>query len=65
MLVDTITPRFCDTDALGHISNTTLPVWFEGARDPIFRWFTPDLDPQKLASDAGQIRDSVPGRAVL
>lgn len=42
-----ITPRFCDTDALGHINNNNAPVWFEGARDPIFRLFTPDLDPQK------------------
>ena len=28
----TITPRFSETDMLGHISNTTLPIWFEGAR---------------------------------
>ena len=37
-------PRFSDTDALGHINNTMVPVWFEGARDPIFRWFSPELD---------------------
>lgn len=37
-------PRFSDTDALGHINNTMVPVWFEGARDDIFKWFTPDLD---------------------
>ncbi len=30
-----ITPRFCDTDALGHINNNNAPVWFEGARDSI------------------------------
>ena len=42
-----ITPRFCDTDALGHISNTIIPCWFEGARDPIFRLFSADLDPKK------------------
>ena len=40
-------PRFSDTDALGHINNTMVPVWFEGARDEIFRWFTPDLDLKK------------------
>ena len=33
----TIEPRFCETDALGHISNTTLPIWFESARGPLFR----------------------------
>ncbi len=41
---ESITPRFSDTDALGHINNTMVPIWFEGAREPIFRWFTPDLD---------------------
>ncbi len=40
----TFKPRFSDTDALGHINNTMVPVWFEGARDDIFKWFTPDLD---------------------
>ncbi|MEW6990485.1 acyl-CoA thioesterase [Colwelliaceae bacterium 6441] len=40
-------PRFSDTDALGHINNTMVPVWFEGARDEVFRWFTPDLDLSK------------------
>lgn len=42
-----ITPRFSDTDGLGHINNTTAPIWFEGAREPIFRLFTPDLDLKK------------------
>lgn len=37
-------PRFSDTDALGHISNTTLPVWFEQARTPVFRIFHPTLE---------------------
>ncbi len=37
-------PKFSDTDALGHINNTRIPVWFEGARIAIFHWFTPDLD---------------------
>lgn len=37
-------PRFSDTDALGHISNTSLPVWFEQARTPIFQIFHPSLD---------------------
>lgn len=37
-------PAFSDTDALGHINNTRLPVWFENAREPIFRLFSPTLD---------------------
>ena len=44
MFSETILPRFSETDALGHINNTALPVWFEAARTPFFRFFTPDLD---------------------
>jgi acyl-CoA thioester hydrolase len=47
MFVETITPRFSETDALGHINNTVVPVWFEQARRPLFQLFTPDLDPKK------------------
>lgn len=43
MFSETILPRFSETDALGHINNTALPVWFEAARTPFFRFFTPDL----------------------
>jgi acyl-CoA thioester hydrolase len=42
-----ITPRFSETDALGHINNTVVPVWFESAREPIFKIFNPDLDLSK------------------
>lgn len=45
MLTEMIQPRFNETDALGHINNTVIATWFEGARDPIFRLFTPDLNP--------------------
>ena len=44
MYSEKITPRFSDTDALGHINNTMVPVWFEGARDPIFKLFSPQLN---------------------
>ncbi len=40
----TINPGFSETDALGHINNTRLPVWFENAREPVFRIFTPEID---------------------
>lgn len=40
-------PRFNDTDALGHINNASYATWFEEARRFIFRFFVPDLDPQK------------------
>ena len=47
MLIHTINPRFCDTDALGHINNTVMPVWFLEAREPILRLFNPDMDLQR------------------
>ncbi|MGB2131809.1 MAG: acyl-CoA thioesterase [Marinobacterium sp.] len=47
MYSQTITPAFYDTDSLGHINNTRVPQWFEGARNELFRIFTPDLDVKK------------------
>jgi acyl-CoA thioester hydrolase len=44
MFSEVVTTRFSDTDALGHINNTMVPVWFEGARDPVFKWFMPELN---------------------
>ena len=44
MIKESIKPRFCETDGLGHINNTVVAQWFEGARDPVFKWFTPDLN---------------------
>lgn len=42
-----ITPRFNDTDALGHVNNASYATWFEEARRPVFQYFIPDLDPKK------------------
>ncbi len=42
-----LSPRFKDTDALGHINNASITTWFEEGRQPIFRYFIPDLDPKK------------------
>ncbi|MDX3775584.1 thioesterase family protein [Chromatiaceae bacterium AAb-1] len=47
MLQEIVQPRFSETDALGHINNTVFPVWFEAARTPLFRIFTPDLNVQQ------------------
>lgn len=41
-----ITPRFNDTDALGHINNASVVTWFENARRPIFKLFIPSLSPK-------------------
>lgn len=38
-----INPRFCDTDAMGHINNTVLPIWFLEGRESILKIFNPKL----------------------
>lgn len=43
MFTKSLTPRFGDVDGLRHINNTMLPVWFELGRDPLFRFFNPDM----------------------
>lgn len=43
MLTTYIKPRFCDTDALGHINNNVYSVWFEESREEVFRIFNPTL----------------------
>lgn len=47
MFTEIIQPRFSETDALGHINNTVLTVWFEACRTPIFKIFTPELNLQQ------------------
>jgi acyl-CoA thioester hydrolase len=47
MLFSTMEPRFCETDALGHINNTVVPMWFETARVPVFEIFNPGQDLNK------------------
>ncbi|WP_449355412.1 acyl-CoA thioesterase [Virgibacillus natechei] len=42
MYTKIIEPRVSETDGVGHIYNTTLPIWLEAARNPIFKLFTPD-----------------------
>lgn len=44
MFSEIVKPRFDDTDGLRHINNTVVAQWFEGARQPVFRIFSPDLD---------------------
>lgn len=43
-----VRPRFYETDAFGHINNTTVSGWFETAREPLFEIFAPTLDPRAL-----------------
>ena len=39
-----IDPRVSETDGVGHINNTFIPVWLEGGRNEFFSLFTPDYD---------------------
>lgn len=48
MFTLSITPRFYETDAFGHINNTVMTGWFEAGRAPIFQIFTPDMNIQQL-----------------
>lgn len=43
MFKTVIQPRVSETDGSGHINNTTIPVWLEAGRQPLFQLFTPDL----------------------
>ncbi|CBL43894.1 Thioesterase family protein [gamma proteobacterium HdN1] len=49
MFSTSISPRFCDTDALGHINNTVLPVWFLEGREDILRIFNPSLKTEDVS----------------
>lgn len=42
MFHTTIEPRVSETDAVGHINNTTVPVWFEAGRNQLFALFNPE-----------------------
>ena len=44
-----INPRFCDTDAMGHINNTVVPVWFLEGRESILRIFNPNLSTEEVS----------------
>lgn len=40
MFTLSLTPRFYETDAFGHINNTVITGWFETAREPVFVYST-------------------------
>ena len=49
MFSTTVMPRFYETDAFGHVNNTVVSGWFETAREPIFRIFSPGMDIRQLS----------------
>jgi acyl-CoA thioester hydrolase len=42
MFTINVSPRFGDTDMLGHINQTVPAIWFEQARNPFIRYFIPE-----------------------
>ncbi len=40
----TVDPRFGDINAMKHANSIAAAMWFEHARNPVFRIFIPDLD---------------------
>lgn len=40
----TVTPRFYETDAFGHVNNTVVTGWFETGRSPLFQLFGSGMD---------------------
>jgi acyl-CoA thioester hydrolase len=43
MFTITVTPRFGDMDIFGHVNNTVPVLWFELARNPLFKIFDSQL----------------------
>ena len=33
-----------DTDSLGHVNNTSLPLWFETSRNSFYKIFNPNME---------------------
>lgn len=44
-----VNPRFCDTDAMGHINNTVYPVWFLEGRESVLKIFNPNLATEEVS----------------
>ena len=44
MLTRTVTPQLCQIDFFRHVNHLAIPTWFELAREPLYRLFSPDLN---------------------
>ena len=43
MLTRTVTPQLCQIDFFRHVNHLAIPTWFELAREPLYRIFSPEL----------------------
>lgn len=48
MFIETINPRFNETDAFGHINNNVYTIWFDHCRQPFLKFFDPNLEPNNM-----------------
>ena len=44
MLIRTVTPQLCQIDFFRHVNHLAIPTWFELAREPLYRFFAPDMN---------------------
>ncbi|MCL2623560.1 MAG: acyl-CoA thioesterase [Planctomycetaceae bacterium] len=44
MLIRTITPQLCQIDFFRHVNHLAIPTWFELAREPLYRIFSPEMN---------------------
>jgi len=44
MLIRTVTPQLCQIDCFRHVNHLAIPTWFELAREPLYRFFAPDMN---------------------
>ena len=43
MLIRTVTPQLCQIDFFRHVNHLAVPAWFELAREPLYRIFSPEM----------------------
>jgi len=43
MLIRTVTPQLCQIDFFRHVNHLAVPTWFELAREPLYRIFSPEM----------------------
>lgn len=60
-----IWPRSYETDAFGHINNTVITGWFEAAREPIFRIFSPQMDLRSIPAILARVEVDFLAQVVL
>ncbi len=48
MIEEKLSPRFNETDALGHINNNVYTIWFDLVRVPLLKLFDKNIDAKNM-----------------